>query len=262
MSALHELIWNYLLGGGGGGGVSVTPLSVSENGTYTAPSGTAYSPVAVNVSGGEWTTNGFADLSEPSGDILISVDVGQYAFYGRPGLGRVEITSQYVYAHAFDTSSAKSIFAPHTSVAPNANDGASAFAGMSQCKTVVVEKLATNFVFSGSSGLEKVDVCGDTSFGGSVFVRCTKLNTLVLRSGTIVANGHSNNFNNTPFASGGAGGTIYIPKSLYDHLGDGTSQDYKAATNWATLDGYGTITWAKIEGSQYENNYVDGTPIS
>lgn len=44
---------SYLLGkqaGGGGGGVTVEPLSVSENGTYTAPTGKAYSPVNVNVS--------------------------------------------------------------------------------------------------------------------------------------------------------------------------------------------------------------------
>jgi hypothetical protein len=40
-------------GGGGGGGVTVNPLSVNENGTYTAPSGTAYSPVTVDVPVGE-----------------------------------------------------------------------------------------------------------------------------------------------------------------------------------------------------------------
>ena len=34
---------------GGGGGVTVESLSVTQNGTYTAPSGTAYSPVTVNV---------------------------------------------------------------------------------------------------------------------------------------------------------------------------------------------------------------------
>lgn len=34
---------------GGGGGVTVEPLSVTENGTYTAPSGKAYSPVTVAV---------------------------------------------------------------------------------------------------------------------------------------------------------------------------------------------------------------------
>ena len=68
-------------------------------------------------------------------------------------------------------------------------------------------------------------------------------------------------FTGTPFASGGTGGTIYIPKSLYDHLDDGTSSDYKAATNWSTIDGYGTITWAKIEGTYYETHYADGTLI-
>ena len=35
-----------------GGGVTVEPLSVTANGTYTAPTGKAYSPVTVNVSGG------------------------------------------------------------------------------------------------------------------------------------------------------------------------------------------------------------------
>lgn len=37
---------------GGGSSVDVEPLSVTQNGTYTAPAGTAYSPVTVNVSGG------------------------------------------------------------------------------------------------------------------------------------------------------------------------------------------------------------------
>ena len=37
---------------GGGSSVEVEPLSVTENGTYTAQSGKAYSPVQVNVSGG------------------------------------------------------------------------------------------------------------------------------------------------------------------------------------------------------------------
>ena len=36
-------------GGGGGGDITVESLSVTENGTTTAPSGKAYSPVVVNV---------------------------------------------------------------------------------------------------------------------------------------------------------------------------------------------------------------------
>ena len=63
------------------------------------------------------------------------------------------------------------------------------------------------------------------------------------------------------YIAGGSGGEIYIPKVLYDHLGDGTSSDYKAATNWSTVDARGTITWKQIEGSEYERYYADGTPI-
>lgn len=38
-----------------GTNIDVEPLSVTTNGTYTAPTGTAYSPVTVNVSGGSTT---------------------------------------------------------------------------------------------------------------------------------------------------------------------------------------------------------------
>lgn len=103
---------------------------------------------------------------------------------------------------------------------------------------------------------------GATSIAGNAFRSCERMNILILRSKTLVPIGGSDTFANTPFYSGKAGGTIYIPKMLYDHLGDGSAQDYKAATNWATYDGYGTITWAPIEGSIYETQYADGTPIT
>jgi len=41
----------------GGGGVDVEALSVTQNGTYTAPTGKAYSPVTVNVAGGGGASN-------------------------------------------------------------------------------------------------------------------------------------------------------------------------------------------------------------
>lgn len=97
--------------------------------------------------------------------------------------------------------------------------------------------------------------------GAECFRGDYKLNLLILRSTVRWPLGNINAFTDTPFASGGAGGTIYIPKSLYDHLGGGSSSDYKAATNWSTINGYGTITWAQIEGSYYETHYVDDTPI-
>ena len=73
-----------------------------------------------------------------------------------------------------------------------------------------------------------------------------KLNTIILRKKTVVSLTNISAFTNTPFGSAGSGGTIYIPKSLYDHLGDGSEYDYKTATNWSTIDGYNTITWAQI----------------
>ena len=89
----------------------------------------------------------------------------------------------------------------------------------------------------------------DNTFAGD-----SNLTTIVMRSTTLVPLGRVNAFTSTPFASGGTGGTIYVPSALID--------SYKAATNWSALDGYGTVTWTAIEGSQYENYYADGTAIS
>ena len=134
-------------------------------------------------------------------------------------------------------------------------------------KTVVFPDLsriryANGNNLSQNADLETVD-CGPSwpSLPANCFNNCSILGTLILRPTTVVMLRNINCFGNTRFKSGGSGGTIYIPKALYDHLGDGTSDDYKAASNWSTVEGYGTITWAKIEGSQYENYYADGTPI-
>ena len=119
-----------------------------------------------------------------------------------------------------------------------------------------------NQTFYRAQLLQAVDLgpnCG--SIGASTFQDDTALTTLILRKATVNTLSATSAFNNTPFASGKSGGTIYIPQTLYNALGTGTN-DYKAASNWSTIDGYGTITWAKIEGSYYETHYADGTAIS
>lgn len=116
--------------------------------------------------------------------------------------------------------------------------------------------------FSYNQGLVAIDFNNLTQLRNETFYLDALLTTIILRkTSAITTLENINCFNNTPFANNGIGGTIYIPEVLYNHLGDGTSLDYKAATNWSTIDGYGTITWAKIEGSQYENYYADGTLI-
>lgn len=138
------------------------------------------------------------------------------------------------------------------------------------CKNVVnlvlpayVGRNMSDNIWHGCKSLQKIDLGSGTTYLGryQLWRGCTVLDTIVLRASSVLPLSSDNSFQQTPFKSGGTGGTIYIPKSLYDHLGDGTADDYEAATNWSTVYGYGTITWAKIEGSQYENYYVDGTPI-
>lgn len=109
--------------------------------------------------------------------------------------------------------------------------------------------------FENCNSLSAVDLGKDlTTLTEAAFNGCSSLATVVLRrTASVSPLGHINVFNGTPFASGKAGGTIYVPSALIS--------SYQAATNWSTLDGYGTVTWAAIEGSQYENYYVDGTPI-
>ena len=149
---------------------------------------------------------------------------------------------------------------------PNAiANGANCFSGCTGLKTAVIGGTIArhiNLLFNGCTALEAADIVkGTYAVNSLTFQNCRALQTIILRPSQIVPCGYVDAFKGSTFASGGAGGTIYIPKALYDHLGDGTALDYKAATNWSTIDGYGTITWAKIEGSVYENAYADGTPI-
>ncbi len=148
---------------------------------------------------------------------------------------------------------------------PNATTLAqNAFSYCTSLETVVLPKVTSTFntIFNGCTSLKKFDLLGSLQITSSNFQNDAMLNLLIIRKTSILGLGNVNAFTGTPFANGGTGGTIYIPKALYDHLGDGTSSDYQSATNWSTIYGYGTITWAKIEGSQYENYYADGTPIS
>lgn len=145
------------------------------------------------------------------------------------------------------------------------NAGGSSFRGCSSLLKICFPKVSGiwSHVFYGCASLSVADFLLTNGFTGpNNFANCSNLKTLIIReSAKVAALSNINNFDGTPFASGGSGGTIYIPKALYDHLGDGSSLDYKAATNWSTLNGYGTITWAQIEGSIYETQYGDGTPI-
>lgn len=77
------------------------------------------------------------------------------------------------------------------------------------------------------------------------YAGCTSLDTLVLgKTESIVTMMNVNSFTGTPFASGGTGGTVYVPQALIS--------EYQNATNWSTLYAAGTCNFVAIEGSEYE----------
>lgn len=252
-------------GGGGGGDVTVESKSISSNGTYTAPSGKAYSPVTVDV------PNSYAAGDE--GKVVSNgALVAQTAHAEVTQNGTIDTTlnnSVVVNVSGGDPNENANKLAAGTLEAWNAKGLTylRRINGIYGLKTAVFPDLSsieygTGNNLSMNSALEKVD-CGLSwsTLPGNCFNADGNLKTIILRRTTVVSLRAVSCFTNTPFKSGGSGGTIYIPKVLYDHLGDGTGSDYKAASNWSTVEGYGTITWAKIEGSQYENYYADGTPI-
>lgn len=147
---------------------------------------------------------------------------------------------------------------------PKAALATKSLASNSNLQIAVIGSFANNTwqAFLSCSKLSAIDICQTSYKIDNAFQSCSVLETIIIRQNSILQLNNVSAFNGTPFASGGNGGTIYIPESLYDHLGDGTALDYKSSANWATVDGWGTITWAKIEGSYYETHYADGTGIS
>lgn len=231
MSLLHELIAAQLVGGGGGGG--------------------------------GYSLEDIASGAEPSGDLTLEIsNFRPSAFAQCKNIRKVTLLSADPISggNVFAGSSATEIVALNTSriAASNILNGCMALQKLVIPKATYYE----NNMCNQCTALEVADIGGGSIVRGGVFTGCKTLKTLIIRSNAVCSLGSVSNFSNAPFANGGSGGTIYIPKVLYDHLGDGTELDYKAATNWATLDSYGTITWAQIEGSIYENAYADGTPIT
>ena len=67
-----------------------------------------------------------------------------------------------------------------------------------------------------------------------------------MKSNTTCYLGNVSAFTGTPFASGGTGGTLYVPQDLIS--------SYQADTKWSTVLGYNANNQIKaIEGSPYEN---------
>jgi len=101
-----------------------------------------------------------------------------------------------------------------------------------------------------------------TSINANAFKNDSNLSVVVIRqTGKIITLGNISAFSGTPFASDGAGGTLYIPSSLLS--------SYESATNWSTILGYTNNQIKTIESTHTDPNapidltlyYADGTLI-
>lgn len=218
--------------------------------------------IMADKTGGEWTTLGIAQGLEPNGEITLdSITLAYYAF-ASSAITKFRGTNIILPSgiKPFNSSEVEEVFL-HSKSNSQINGLFSSCAKLKKIVLVVANNtLSTYSIAQHDEQLEIFDITGALAFQTSGFAGCTNLKTLILRKNSIYGVQNTMVFQNTPFASGGAGGTIYIPKSLFDQLGTGTN-DYKAASVWSTLDGYGTIAWKQIEGSIYETQYADGTPI-
>lgn len=105
--------------------------------------------------------------------------------------------------------------------------------------------IARACVFYGCTGITSIKSNTLQSMQASAFAYCSSLSTIVLGHNGVVALANANAIGNTPFKSGGTGGTLYVPQALIS--------SYQSATNWSTYLGYENNQILPIEGSVYES---------
>lgn len=216
--------------------------------------------------GGEWTTNGIAANSEPSGAINITTStVNDYAFTRKSAITSVTGTCTTLKANCFEICTGLK-----TVDLPNVTTGAtSIFSGDTNLETLSLPLMTTKATYlvyncqklktvtlSNMSGvgsnafqqcyaLQTLDLPKATSIDGNAFYNARVLQTLILRHTSVVTLANASAFTNSPMRGyNSLNGTIYVPQSLIS--------SYQTASNWSTIYGEGHVTFSAIEGSQYE----------
>ena len=184
--------------------------------------------------GGEWTTEDVAKNLAPNGRIELTgaITIEYYALTRKP------ITALF---------------------APNARLNYGACQSCTNLKTAVYKDFSSSENLRGCTSLEAIDCRG--SLSANSLNGCTSLAVIVIRSDTVVSLVNTNALTGTPFASGNAGGTLYVPQSLIS--------SYQSASNWSTILGYATNQIKSIESTHTDPDapvdltlyYVDGTQL-
>lgn len=173
-----------------------------------------------------------------TGDVVLPATVtsiGQYSFASCDGIetftatGAISTLGTYTFNGASGHVMAlREIHMPNlgTSIALNLNFGSTTAANACQ-------------------HLEICDIGKAKSIAANTFANCYKLQTLIMRRTSVTTCANVSAFLNTPLRGRNSlTAKVYVPEALID--------DYKAASVWTTLNGYGYIEWLPIEGSEYE----------
>ena len=168
----------------------------------------------------------------------------------------VDNLSSINQSNAFDNCSIQKAFFPKAVIALTGTPN-SAFNNCKSLTVAVIKAIGnTYYAFRGCTALTAVDILDNTNNNriDNAFQNSTAFETLIIRAETMYPLTNTSAFNGTKFASGGTGGTLYVPSALIS--------TYQSATNWSTILGYSTNSIQAIEGSYYETHYADGTVIS
>lgn len=203
----------------------------------------------------------YTDQDWPAGAITSNITQfknynGQNAFYGRSGITSITLPNLTLFGSSTFAGipNVTRINLPNANVVDYSNG---LFISCPKLELIVLPKV-TNAIWNGSfrydSALEIADLVTRSLPQGEHFRDCPSFKTLILRHNDVCALGNVSAFTNSPFASNGTGGTLYVPQSLIS--------SYQSATNWSTILGYANNQIKAIEGSIYETQYADGTSIS
>ena len=253
---LYNILLQKQVDGGGDGGSEpiIESLSVTENGTYSVPSGVdGYNPITVDVSGG----GGDHDVEDAfvTGTIDTYTNnrvttIGAYAFYNQLSLQTVNFpnvtsignsafqncysltTANFSNAILIEGTAFYNCYSLTTASFPNATSiGDFAFYNCYSLTTASFPNV-TNIgksAFYNCRNLTTANFPSVTSIGSGTFLSCSKLMSLYLLGSSVPKLGNSSVFNTTPMSKNtytGSFGSIYVPASLVD--------SYKTAANWNT----------------------------
>lgn len=174
------------------------------------------------------------NLSLPSA----CTSIGNKAFYGCTNLTRIVGTGKI-------TSIGTDAFRPTSSGVANEMRLISA-----SFPNMTISSLSTAFGNSSTSygckNLRTFDAGKTKALAAYAFGNCNSLATLILRrDDAICALSATTAFTNTPMTGyQSRRGTIYVPSDLIE--------TYKTAANWSTIYAQGYLTFAAIEGSEWE----------